>query len=1312
MDEKKTLPFDPSASKSSIPLTTRLAIEIPKPKDWQAFQRNCVHLFRAELNDHHAKEYGRGGQNQNGIDILARRDGDPDHYVGVQCRNVGKPLRQPQILKDARATLKLKADLKELIFATTAPDDTKSSDAALEVERTLRAEGHDLRVEVYGWGQLQNLIVLHDVAYAAFHPAAVGTMANQSTTVAVDLGDIADRVTAQLFERMTSMGVIVPARETGPRDSAEEDPALHARIDTFRDLIKDDLQPLLAEKQLLSLLEKEDLSSKPWAQYRIQTLLGSVAIDLGREKEAAEHLEAAYNIRPEHPGALANLALARTIQGRCDDAMDAARAALEGSPRADHAVAYLLQAAAYAKWTGDPETLIPADLAGTVSADVGLCEFLRRRDVLGWAERSLEICRKHEHVPDFKHIKAIAVLSLAIESGDVIPGGYGPVSTSDLNEAADDLKAIAEHQLEIGFALRHDVMASVNNAALLLRICHRYEESEALLLRAMPRVGDEPQLRRLLALAQMALGKNAVALTTLVNDRDPENQLLRAEFRACAGDYSGAIADAMAVDDGEITDRLRHLRWRLAGEMALRLGTDDRLAVAVAGLRELDPQDITATVLEIRSLRKRVEDENEVRERLRTLAASAPPNLDMTSRFFLAEELSNQDLPEEASRLLDGHVDLSRPSPATSLYLQTLAGSRRDDAFESALEDAAPEVRNNAGTQWTVAAHAWNRGDLKAALAAVESILKEYPEAPNARLLKVEILVRQDRSSEVFAELEKPLENLDWRQHSDQFRVASLLGHFGFTDRAVALAYRLFLQHRDLSRAWMTLSMLVLDIGRGVEERSRRWDVTTVQSDAAVTIRFDDGTEQFFVVEPDPNLRRLDTDSWEPVHPLIKAVADLAVGARFRGPDGRQGEIKQVRHKYVDRLQYIMEHHESRFPEIFGFRSIPQSGGVDALISQVKERYAWIKQEEEQYLNGPWTLGVLAHRLGMDTIDVSAGLNFHGHRLKVALGNAVERAGADQAVRANCRKGCVLDLLAFWTCWRLGALGAVVTTCGRVHVPHSILDRLRARRERFNEHASDGLRSIGYADGKVALQEIPAELIVAQREDVDRAIAWIEANAEVLPIVANEDLPIALRQHLRTGQSDLFDSLILAVQMDLLLVTDDLPTREFGRILCDVKGTWLYPIFGVAVDWKHIDADTYIRWSAALIESGQGYLGISGAALAHAARMDGQHSEYPGPLFKALSMMIGGRSAEPSSHVVACVICLRHLWSARATMPYRQPLTGYLLRQLLRERVEDYKMLLRDLLVEVADIPDLSGYIRDWVRGHFIFNLARGDSPQ
>ncbi len=86
-------------------------------------------------------------------------------------------------------------------------------------------------------------------------------------------------------------------------------------------------------------------------------------------------LEAAHAIRPDDPNALANLALARTIQGRFDDAMAAAQVALNGAPRADHAIGYLLQAAARADWNGNPEKLIPADLVGSAQADFGLAEF-------------------------------------------------------------------------------------------------------------------------------------------------------------------------------------------------------------------------------------------------------------------------------------------------------------------------------------------------------------------------------------------------------------------------------------------------------------------------------------------------------------------------------------------------------------------------------------------------------------------------------------------------------------------------------------------------------------------------------------------------------------------------------------------------------------------------------------------------------------------------------------------------------------------------------------------------------------------------
>jgi hypothetical protein len=110
-----TEPIDLPVLSSGYPFSVTSAQEIPRPKNWQDFQRGCVVLFQAELKDPHAREYGRHGQKQRGI----------DHFVGIQCCRYDVPLKKAAILKDCRDALAIKAGLKEIIFATTCPSDTK-----------------------------------------------------------------------------------------------------------------------------------------------------------------------------------------------------------------------------------------------------------------------------------------------------------------------------------------------------------------------------------------------------------------------------------------------------------------------------------------------------------------------------------------------------------------------------------------------------------------------------------------------------------------------------------------------------------------------------------------------------------------------------------------------------------------------------------------------------------------------------------------------------------------------------------------------------------------------------------------------------------------------------------------------------------------------------------------------------------------------------------------------------------------------------------------------------------------------------------
>ncbi len=194
--------------------------------------------------------------------------------------------------------LRLKAGLSELIFATTAPDDTGATDAALAVERQLKGEAMTCASSVYGWGQLQTVIALHPGAYAVFHPSAVAT-STQRRTEAVDLKpESAGLIADQLIERLLNAGIGATPRES--RRAPQKTPALHARIDTYRDLFRDQ-QVRVAEAGLLALLRNEDLSAKPWARYRIETNLGSIAMELGPRGRSGGTLRDCHAVRPDEP---------------------------------------------------------------------------------------------------------------------------------------------------------------------------------------------------------------------------------------------------------------------------------------------------------------------------------------------------------------------------------------------------------------------------------------------------------------------------------------------------------------------------------------------------------------------------------------------------------------------------------------------------------------------------------------------------------------------------------------------------------------------------------------------------------------------------------------------------------------------------------------------------------------------------------------------------------------------------------------------------------------------------------------------------
>jgi len=60
---------------------------IPKPKNWQDFERAMWVLARSEWNDPNAQRHGRQGQSQHGVDIFGQRNGNGT-WIGIQCKSL------------------------------------------------------------------------------------------------------------------------------------------------------------------------------------------------------------------------------------------------------------------------------------------------------------------------------------------------------------------------------------------------------------------------------------------------------------------------------------------------------------------------------------------------------------------------------------------------------------------------------------------------------------------------------------------------------------------------------------------------------------------------------------------------------------------------------------------------------------------------------------------------------------------------------------------------------------------------------------------------------------------------------------------------------------------------------------------------------------------------------------------------------------------------------------------------------------------------------------------------------------------------
>jgi Flp pilus assembly protein TadD len=1305
-----------------VTVTDISSAEIQKPLNWQDFQRCCVPLFRNLIRDPLLQEWGREGQDQQGIDLLGLRDGDPKQPVGIQCKRIADPITEKMIREDINRAKKLKPDLTELIFATTSDRDLKIQAVAAQITQELHDSGWPCRVTVMGWQDLRLEIVRFADALDAFLPS--GRVFEHPTLQQVRHTEASihakmDAQTALIMEKLEGLSrsrtVFREEYDAELEPEAQSEPiGLHTEITTYRNVIRKG-QTKIALEELARLLTRDP---PPYARYRILSNISAIHLNASRCAPALDFSRQALTLRPNDVNARTNLAFAELVNGDRDGAVRRAQAILADHPSHGAAASALLQARAKDGGVSDPFALVPAETHGTVEFKVAAVVFLRQHDDASWRQMAAEATVAHPDNELLRRFAAEAELEPILNDAETMLGKQVRADVvTTVTRCAAVLKAIWTKEIAAEEISPDEIIPLAANLASAYRYAGDDAASADVLDQTMAKAGKDPILLRARALLYLHADNDRKAVELLAEAKeDPEARLFAAQVLA-AEDPDRALERLEGLDPKSLPRHLQPVVSEIRALIAIVKKDRENLRAAIeqhgaAGgpfavramlkarghelglLEDGEPKpDVTSTKPVSDAEFENLSDIHPLPAHVKELISSVREHeaeLSFVDRLQIAQYLDNHNVFDVASDLLVDRVQLDKDTVGLRTYLSSSIGAHLAARAQTVIDAIPAGVAAKPFYQRMAATHYWNSGDAKSAAPLIEATYLASPAKLHLLLWYIDSLIREGRKDRIRELLQACDEGSLEGTVAQKSQLVRAFASFGQRERALKLAYRGFVLNRNTPAAWMGLMSVML-----TEEDLQGLDLLSevIGQDHSFDVQFEDGSKRRYLIEGDEAVRNVEHEALPLDHAVAKAVQGLKPDDKLIWPlGGAQARITAAKNKYLDAFHTAMARYNERFPDAKGFRQISVKTEGDEAFAELKAeliaRSEYVIAQSKQYADGKLSLPMLAHMTGVDPIDVMLGLSEVGTPYRVAAGLEQERVAAFEAIEANKTAGCVVDAATYHCIRRLKLEDAVVAVCGKIGITQATADLYQARLQSLALEKSGG-GSMGHREDK-------------SRATISSDIDWLTKNADLVPARPVKDPPPVFRRLGSVKGARFFDEVYAANGSGRILLVDDLFTRQVAGLL-GTPAAWLQPVLMIARNRGVLSGEQYTKAVTDLADIGQELISVDPPTLAVARKLDRDSGEEGvGRRFKAASSALGGKSADPGSHCLVAATFLDNLWSSQNLKPGDYQVTSHLLQQLLKGRTEDHQAILDVLDQQLAHRRSIRIYLRQWAKGHFL----------